>query len=148
MTVGAKNIAIETVLCMVVIYVIYNVYFIYLNFNPQLHDLPVPIALNTANSVKHREKHYTIDDSLSVSTLQYLETLSKDQTKSTTDITSFPGKKIMFKLTQHQEKQFLQQLISMDPIFKNYTIYQSFLGMRDRSLVHELGKKKKFIPIF
>ena len=136
---------------MVVIYVIFNVYFIYLNFNPQLHDLPVPIALNTANSVKHREKHYTIDDSLPVSTLQYLKTLSKDQTKSTRDLSDYPGNKITFKhvtrvhfkLTQHQEKQFLQQLISMDPIFKNYTIYKSYLGMRDRSFVvqHNLNKR-------
>ena len=133
---------IETLLCMLVIYVIY---FIYSKVNPQLHDLPVSIALNTANSVKHREKHYTIDNSLPVSTLQYLETLSKDHTKGTTDLSGFPGKKINFKLTQQQEKQFLQQLISMDPIFKNYTIYKLSLGMRDRSFVvqHDMDLNKR-----
>ena len=118
-------------LCAIVAYLIYS---IHLNFNPQLHDLPVPITPNTANIVKRGEKHYIIDDSLPVSTLRYLEMLSKEHTKSTTDSSAFPGKKINFKLTQHQKKEFMHQLISMDPIFNNYKIYKSFLGMQTRNI--------------
>lgn len=119
----------------VAVYEIYRAYSEAIGGN-QNFSLPT-IMLNTNNIIKLREKHYIIDDSLPVNLLQHLLFASKILPRIEDD-TYFPGQKIFFKMTPLQDKQLLEQLVSIDPIFEKYTTNGSckpYIGIIKRSTV-------------
>jgi len=76
-----------------------------------------------------------IDDSFSTSFLEYLSKAAETFPRLK-DVSGFPGEKIIFTMTPSEEKQFLQQLISIDPQFEPYnTVVLVFIGIIQRDTV-------------
>ena len=128
------NIIVKWAAAIVIMETIYNTYSKF-----QYKQFPLlGMMIHTKNTIKLKEKHYIIDDSLPATFLHYLDYAAKVLPREA-DLTAFPGEKIFFKMTPVQKKQILKHMVSIDPGFKKYTTHKTtitaWLGIVKRSTV-------------